>query len=243
MNVQILVGLTSSVLGGIMVALITYLSTRKRTAAEVRKLDAEAERTKTETTKMLIEMQAHQTTRAPGSAVPPGWFIAGSEPDDYDFGTDTSVAYSGARSGFIAARAEPRGFGTLMQTFKADRFRGERLMLSAFIKTVDVERPAGLWMRVDGPDGTTLAFDNMDSRPILGTRDWRQYRVVLDVPKSSNAIAFGILLAGNGQVWLDDVAFNPVSHDTPITGTDLDALPSAPMNLDFNLPGESPGSA
>ena len=114
-------------------------------------------------------------------------------------------------------------------------------MLSAFIKTADVEQSAGLWMRVDGPDGDALSFDNMQDRPVLGTRDWRQYQVVLDIPKSSDSIAFGVLLGGKGQVWLDDIAFKAVGQDTPITGTDLEALPPAPMNLDFDLSAESTG--
>lgn len=33
---------------------------------------------------------------------------------------------------------------------------------------------AGLWMRVDSPTPTPLAFDNMQARPIKGTLDWRR---------------------------------------------------------------------
>lgn len=236
MDNHLLVGLASSLLGGAIVALITYLSTRKRTEAEARKLDAETERTKAETTRLLSEMRAATGTRTPGGAVPTGWRVNGSYPADYEAGTDTAVAHSGSRSGFLVARPEARGFGTLMQTFRADRFRGRRLRMSAFVRTADVEHLAGLWMRVDGPDETTLSFDNMQDRPILGTTDWRQYRIVLDVPANSEVIAFGVLLGSSGQVWLDDVAFEAVDKDTPTTGADLDELPAAPVNLDFDTP-------
>ena len=37
-------------------------------------------------------------------------------------------------------------------------------------------------MRVDGGDGQILSFDNMHSRPIKGTKDWKQYQITLDVP-------------------------------------------------------------
>jgi len=236
MDNHLLVGLASSLLGGVIVALITYLSTRKRTAAEARKLDAETERTKAETTRLLTEMQAANGTVTPGGTVPTGWRLNGMYPGDYEAGTDRSVAHSGDRSGFLVARPEARGFATLMQSFRADRFRGQRLRLSAFVRTADVDQWAGLWMRVDGPDEVTLSFDNMQDRPIVGTKDWRRYRVVLDVPERSEIIAFGALLAGSGQVWLDDVAFDAVGEDTPTTGADLDELPPAPVNLSFDVP-------
>ena len=59
-----------------------------------------------------------------------------------------------------------------------------------------------------------LAFDNMQDRPIMGTSDWQQYEVVLDVSENGVQIAFGILLAGKGQVWLDEVQLELVS--TPV---------------------------
>lgn len=232
MNAQVFVGVASSLFGGALVAIITYLSTRQRTHAEARKLDAEAERTKAETNKMLSEMQALRAPRTPSHAVPSGWVIRGSDPDDYEIGTDTSVAHSGAQSGFVFSRPQPRGFATLMQTFKADNFRGERLRLTAFIKATDVEGWAGLWMRIDATDREIL--DNTQKRPIQGTSDWRQYHIVLDIPENSDAIAFGVLLDGKGQVWLDDCVFEVVSEDVPTTAAYLDALERTPTNLDFS---------
>src|SRR5262249_11904500 len=141
---------------------------------------------------------------------PPGWFMAGSElagsqPSDYDGGTDATVAHSGSRSGFLQARPDARGFGTAMQAFKAERFRGTRPRQSAFVRAADVDDWSGFWMREDGPDGETMSFDNMGSRPITGTTEWRQYRIVLDVPETADLIALGVLLQGLGRVWIDDV--------------------------------------
>jgi hypothetical protein len=233
LNDQLLVAIASSLLGGASVAFITQLSTRKRTQAEARKIDAETELTRAQTTKMLSEMQV-QPQRTPGGSAPPsGWFLAGS--DDYEVGTDAATAHSGTKSGFIASRGQPHGFGTLMQQFKAERFRANRLRMSAYVKTADVEQWAGLWMRVDGSNGETLAFDNMQGRPICGTTEWRLYRVVLDVPKASDAIAFGALLVGSGRLWLDDVQFEPVGDDVPTTGAEVQLQPSGPINLDFDL--------
>jgi hypothetical protein len=76
-------------------------------------------------------------------------------------------------------------------------------------------------MRVDGA-GSLLAFDNMQNRPIKGTTDWKRYDVVLDVPPEAKALAFGLLLAGNGQIWFDDLRLEVVDRSVAVT------MPAAP---------------
>jgi hypothetical protein len=71
-------------------------------------------------------------------------------------------------------------------------------------------------------------------RAIKGTSDWKKYVVVLDVPESAQEIAFGLLLTGAGQVWMDDLAFEVVGKDIPTTGPKPSAgVPPAPANLTF----------
>src|SRR5262249_33100474 len=102
------------------------------------------------------------------------------------------------------------GFGTLMQSFKPDDYRGKRVRMSGYVRSAEVKAWAGLWLRVDGPENKALAFDNMADRAVKGTTDWKKYEIVLDVPQSAQLIAFGILLSGTGQVWLDDMKFETV---------------------------------
>jgi hypothetical protein len=165
------------------------------------------------------------------------WFLAGSHPKEYNNGIDTTTTYNGKNSGYLACKvANPTGFGTLMQMFKADDYRGKRMRFSAVVKSEDIAGDdwAGLWMRVDGPvSGEHLAFDNMRNRPIKGTTDWQQYEVVLDVAPTSVYIAFGILLSGKGKVWLSDVHFEEVGADVPTTTLDQGRYPDKPGNLDF----------
>ena len=104
-----------------------------------------------------------------------------------------------------------------MQGIKADDYRGKRVRLSGYVKGENIAQYAGLWLRVDGA-GYSLNFDNMSNRPIKGTTDWKKYEVVLDVPEESIAIAFGILLRGEGQVWIDDLQLEVVGQDMPTTG-------------------------
>jgi hypothetical protein len=96
---------------------------------------------------------------------------------------------------------------------------------------------------VDGTDKSGLAFDNMQKRAIKGTADWKQYEIVLDVPDNGVVIAFGVLLAGKGQVWVDDFKFETVDNKVSVTDMkapprdskieSLDKIPKQPTNLDF----------
>ncbi|MGH3971924.1 MAG: hypothetical protein ACRDS9_01145 [Pseudonocardiaceae bacterium] len=52
---------------------------------------------------------------------------------------DKHVAYQGSGSGFIWSRPDPEGFGTLMQMFKADEYRGQRHRLNIIQKSVQNE--------------------------------------------------------------------------------------------------------
>ena len=102
------------------------------------------------------------------TTLPEGWGLKGSHPDDYEAGI-TPDAIDGKAAAYLRARVASSGFGTIMQQFKADAYRGQRLRLAALVRSEGVERWAGLWMRVDGPGRHSLAFDNMQNRGITGT--------------------------------------------------------------------------
>jgi len=145
-------------------------------------------------------------------------------------GVDSTVRHNGKNSGFIKAKtADPKGFATLMQTFKADDYRGKRLRMSGHVKTDKINDWAGLWMRIDSKDNT-VAFDNMQDRKIQGSSDWKKYEIVLDVPEESDEISFGLLVAGKGQAWVADLKFEVVNKEVRPTQM---SVPKKPLNLDF----------
>ena len=109
------------------------------------------------------------------------------------------------------------GFGTLMQMFKGKAYLGKRVRLSAWVKAEKVEDWSGVWMRVDGPNGKSTAFDNMQTHPIKGTLDWERYEVVLDMAPDSSALALGILLHGKGKVWMEEPVLEVVDAGVPVT--------------------------
>jgi hypothetical protein len=161
----------------------------------------------------------------------PGWMLAGDAPSDFAIAVDPAVKKAGHASGTIRSVIDkPKGFGTLMQQSAPTSYLGKRLKLSAMIKSENVASWAGLWMRIDGSGKRSLAFDNMQNRPIKGTTDWTRYDVVLDVASEATNLAFGVLLDGPGQVWIDDITFTVVKATVPVTGSDQK---KRPQNLDF----------
>lgn len=164
-----------------------------------------------------------------------GWMLAGNLPQAYEMTRVLDTRSNGGGAASLKSKSQnPDGFGTILQWFRADAYRGTRLRLSAEVKAAGVVGSAGLWMRIDAPHQTlhfdnvpwtrvngpsaTLGFDNMLERPIKGTSDWQRYDVVLDVPAESAEIYHGLLLRGGGQVWLADVRLDAVGVDVPVTG-------------------------
>lgn len=169
---------------------------------------------------------------ATSAAVPAGWMVAGDAPKDYEYGTQKAGSSDGSTAAFIKARSDrSSGFGTLMQTISADEYRGQRLRLSALLRSDAVGR-GQMWMRIDGPDRKVLGFDNMDSRPITGTAGWQRYHVVLDVPRDATAVAFGFFLSGKGTLWADGFRLEIVDRSVPLTAGTT-ATGRRPRNLGF----------
>ncbi|HEY6278582.1 MAG TPA: hypothetical protein VIX86_19900 [Streptosporangiaceae bacterium] len=224
--------------GGAAVSIVTYFGNREKVRAQTSKLKAEEERIRVETETLRAKNVRADSQQGIGPADSrqgriPGWFISGTWPEDYRMARDRTLAHSGNASARIEAKLGARGFGTLMQQVSSVTMRGKRIRMSAFVKTEDTAW-AALWMRVDDHE-STLAFDNMSDRPIKGTTDWRKYEIVLDVDAMSKVLAFGILLAERGRVWVDDFNFEPVSDDVAVTDTaGRHPMQPGPSNLSFD---------
>ena len=167
------------------------------------------------------------------ATLPRGWLLTGTKPSEYEVGVDVDQKYQGHATAFLKSKSlNADGFGTLMQSIKAEQYLGRKVRLSGLVKSEEVLGWAGLWMRVD-KEKSPVAFDNMENRAIKGTTGWQRYDVVLDVPTNATAISFGILLAGSGVVWLNGTKFDVVDADVPVTNTGEKVLPEKPINLEF----------
>ncbi len=151
--------------------------------------------------------------------LPEGWSPAGATPRAYTMGVDPEVFRTKSASLWIGSRDDAKQieFGAAAQFVQADTYRGKRLRLTGYVKTQDVDEGwAGLWMRVEGRVAM-LGFDNMADRPVRGTSDWMKCMLVLDIPDDAFRIAFGALLVGRGQAWIDDITFESVGDEVPST--------------------------
>lgn len=182
-----------------------------------------------------------------GSALvtPEGWSAG------YDNSAGVGLSRMDARTGTTAAYLSAQGRGPLQavlsQFIKSEEFLGKRVRVSAWVKPKEVTGTlSGLWMRVDATQAI-IAFDNMSSRPVLGSGQWRQISIVLDVPAEAIGIAFGALLTGQGTLIVDDLTFEVVPTTVPVTDLLTAPVPradagfpalysdavSAPLNLGF----------
>jgi len=124
---------------------------------------------------------------------------------------DRTVAHSGEASATLRSIvSQPQalwGHCSLMQRFRADTHRGQRLRMSAYVRTEDVTGQVNLWVRTVGPERQVLSLEDVHDRPLRGTMDWHPVEIVIHVSEDSVLIEFGVDLAGKGQVWVDDFRF------------------------------------
>ncbi|QGZ41693.1 hypothetical protein IP92_00676 [Pseudoduganella flava] len=146
------------------------------------------------------------------------WFKSGQDPDNYVIGVDDGGYRRGGNAKFIRHKtgkpADGNEWATLMQAVSAENYRGKRVRFSAEVRTRNVTGWAGLWMRVDQPNGESMLYNSQD-KPIKGTNDWQRRSVVLDVARNAQTIMFGVIDGGAGQVWIDDLRFEVVGDDVP----------------------------
>lgn len=169
--------------------------------------------------------------------LPDGWHMAGTRPTDYDAGLlPRACAYDGRRVIQLRFRAAgpPAGFGTLMQSVDAARYRGRRVRFSAVLRGQEIEDWAGAWLRVDAANGAK-ALDNMYDRPLRGATGWTEAANVLDVGEDAASVHLGVLLAGAGAVNLAAPRFEVVGADVPVTWVQRRPLAAEPRGLDFGL--------
>jgi erythromycin esterase-like protein len=126
------------------------------------------------------------------------------------------------------AELNSASFGVATANFPVAAAAGRHIRFSGYIKTENItDGYAGLWWRVDGDGGKSLAFDNMEGRGAKGTTSWTPYAISIDVPADARKISFGVLHPGNGTAWFDSLAIE-------VDG----AAYSDPSSFDFDF--ESP---
>ena len=172
---------------------------------------------------------------------PDGWWKNGSATSSYTVGVDREQMHNGRPAAYVRSIVpSTTGFGGMMQMCQAEKYVGQRLRYSGWMKTDSANSGgAHLWFRVDGKGkSTVLQFDNMDGREVAGTTDWHEYSIVLDVPSDASELAYGFFISGTGQAWVSGLKLEEVGLDVPSTNNEENkgrSLPEAPVNLEFSV--------
>jgi C-terminal processing protease CtpA/Prc len=163
-------------------------------------------------------------TEHPGGS-PAGW---GGGPPGTIF-VDGKVVHGGRWSVRIERQTgSPSAFSTLTNSIPVD-FAGTSIELRGFLRTENVSDFAGLWLREDD-ESSSVAFDNMQSRQLNGTTDWKEYSITLPIKPEAKQLVFGVLLSGTGKAWADDLQL--LVDGKPIW--DVPKVPQPKTALDFD---------
>jgi serine/threonine protein kinase len=138
---------------------------------------------------------------------PPGWFDSRGFVDGVSTEYQSSVEISPTGKScvrFESRAAGDREFGSMMQRCQAGHLAGRRVRFEGRLRTEDIGRRAGLWLRADGAAGA-LSFDNMRDRPVRGSTRWASYSIEVDLPPRTSWLNYGILFVGSGRLWCENL--------------------------------------
>jgi hypothetical protein len=145
---------------------------------------------------------------------PAGWTGIGGV--EYVVDLDEAIVHGGKNSCRIrSVHLVDEEFGGIVQTLRNPDLGGQRVRFSGYLKWDRVTDYATLWVRGDYK-GKPVAFDSQQGQKLRGTRDWKEYEVVVNLPRQIDAVFFGVLLGGEGEVWADDFKLEVVTVDSDV---------------------------
>lgn len=139
--------------------------------------------------------------------MPAGWTMTAAS-ERAGFGADLTDErpYQGKTCAVVRgiSYGKAPGTATLMQSFDAAAYRGQRVRFRAAVRTDDSR--AQLWLAVERLDHRPSFVDNMADRPIASNR-WQVYEIVGEVAADASRIGIGLTVNGDGRAWIDAGAF------------------------------------
>ena len=165
---------------------------------------------------------------------PVNWLLSfGSQNNGYPAVIDSTVKEDGKYSLKIEKSDGATGFFGVCYLKIPAKFKGSKIKLTGYLKTENITAGyGGLWLRIDGIGGM-LSFDNMYSRGIKGSTDWKEY--VIELPyndKEAKKIILGGMLNGNGTMWVDNLHL--FIDDIPIENVPLKPTTAADEDTTYS---------
>ncbi|HWN94151.1 MAG TPA: sigma-70 family RNA polymerase sigma factor [Methylomirabilota bacterium] len=112
------------------------------------------------------------------------------------------------------------------------KYRGHTVRMSVWAKSEDVLPRAGLDFQGKDASGKRLTTSRLSER-IIGTRDWKEYSIVCDIPEETMDFQTAVFMYGNGKLWVDTNSFN-----WEIIGTLPPAKQLTPASQHITQPGD-----
>lgn len=131
----------------------------------------------------------------------------------YTLSSTAKLPYHGASSA-VVARAPGRHYGMtnggLEQVVDATSYRGKWIRLRAMAReeVIGADSRVHLWISL-----TPKLFSDgirVSGEKLVTGKGWRPYEVVVQVPENTATLRYGLLLAGDGRAWIDDVSLEVV---------------------------------
>ncbi len=135
---------------------------------------------------------------------PSGWFI--DNDPNYTINLDSSVTYQGTYSlkiknaGNNSQKGQYNGVSIAIENIQAHK----SIKLTGFIKTRDTELDSiGLVVGIENFGDRIIKHSK--NKDLMGTHDWKEYSVELELNTESEMILIGAELSGKGTIWVDDL--------------------------------------
>ncbi|HVF99808.1 MAG TPA: hypothetical protein VND68_08210, partial [Chloroflexia bacterium] len=148
---------------------------------------------------------------------PYDWNLAGNNSGNHEKGVDTSVTYEGKPAAYLKSTSP--GVTTdaqLSKLWSAEGYAGKHIRFSAYVMSQNVQEVAGLWLQLDSGADRVPVFDGARNRPVEGTTGWQKYSLTAEVPQDATHMPLGLLLYGEGQVWIAGARIELLSQDAPV---------------------------
>ncbi len=132
--------------------------------------------------------------------------VSGSQPTAY-------LEWAGPEGNATIPQNAPASTGGIVQTFRADDYRGKRVRLSA---TLAVDSPSAvsyLGVQAFGPGFTSGVRASVQ---VEGAAP-KHYELVIDVPGDATRVMLSVSLGSRGRVSVSDVRFEVVGQDVPLS--------------------------
>jgi hypothetical protein len=132
------------------------------------------------------------------------------------------------------------GFASLGQKCDATPYRGQRVRISVWIMTDGVSGAAHFFFVVNDQEGARLACGGDG---VGGSRYWRQYAAVVDVPEEAATLFYGMTLNGAGKAWFNDLQIDVVPNTVKLDQWQLPDLSTMPRLKPGSLLAADPEEA